>query len=247
MLMRVIALGSVVGVAGLATGLVDGGAVEREVGGADMGAGMGASGMRAELVSYLDAREAEFSMIPAERKAQLEELGAFVRANASAGTPVRLNFVCTHNSRRSHMSMLWAAAAAERLGLNVSTYSGGTETTAFNPRAVGAITRAGFLVEKLSDDANPVYLVRTGEDATPMVCFSKVYDGAPNPKAGFGAVMVCDSADESCPFVPGADERFAITYTDPKVSDGTKAEAETYDERSRQIAREMLYAMMSAR
>ena len=41
--------------------------------------------------------------------------------------------------------------------------------------------------------------------------------------------------------VLGAAERIAITYEDPKAFDGTDREAEAYDERCRQIAREMLY------
>jgi len=35
--------------------------------------------------------------------------------------------------------------------------------------------------------------------------------------------------------------RFALPYDDPKQSDGTPTEVKTYDERCRQIAREMLY------
>lgn len=45
----------------------------------------------------------------------------------------------------------------------------------------------------------------------------------------------------------GADARIAIPYDDPKASDGTEHEAQTYDERCRQIAREKLYAFREAR
>ena len=48
--------------------------------------------------------------------------------------------------------------------------------------------------------------------------------------------MVCNDADQKCPTVPGATDRFAIPFVDPKVSDGTEAEAATYDERCAQIA-----------
>jgi arsenate reductase len=214
------------------------------------------------LERYVAQRRGEFHLIPAARKAQLEELGAFVAAHQSRGQTLHLNFVCTHNSRRSHMSQLWAQVGADLAGLDVQTWSGGTEATAFNPRAVAAIERAGFTVadsgrtEYRPDEnakagvTNPVYIVSTasvpGANAREMTCFSKTWDAPHNPKSNFGAVMVCDSADEACPYVPGAEGRFAITYTDPKVSDNTDAEAATYDERCAQIAREMLYAMDSA-
>lgn len=198
--------------------------------------------MNTALAKYIAQRIAEFDDIPADRKAQLEELAAYIRDHRSADRPVRLTFVCTHNSRRSHMAQLWAAAAAQRYAVNAISYSGGTESTAFNPRAVAAIGRAGFDVRAAFDDTNPVYIVSMGEGLPVQTCFSKVYDGAPNPKKGFGAVMVCHSADEACPYVEGAEARFAITYVDPKVSDATPEEAATYDERCAQIAREILFA-----
>lgn len=193
--------------------------------------------------AYLDARAGEFGMIDEKRKRQLEEVSTYIEGERSAGRAVRLVFVCTHNSRRSHMSQLWAAAAAEKHGIEISTYSGGTETTAFNPRAVASLKRAGFDIQKTTNDENPVYHVRMGAGLSPLTCFSKVYDQAPNPKQDFGAVMVCDEADESCPFVIGSNGRFALPFVDPKISDDTDEEAATYDERCAQIAREMLSVM----
>lgn len=195
------------------------------------------------VASYLADRAAEFDEIPAERRAQLERLSGYITETRAAGRPVRLVFVCTHNSRRSHMAQLWAAAGAEAYGIEASTYSGGTEDTAFNPRAVEAMRRAGFEIERTTDGRNPVYHARMGGSAAAMTCFSKAFDNPPNPDEGFAAVMVCGEADEACPSVPGAEARFAITYVDPKVSDGTPEEAATYDERCAQICREMLYAM----
>lgn len=198
--------------------------------------------MNTALTSYIADRLAEFDAIPAERKAQLEDLAAYIRGTTSPDRPARLTFVCTHNSRRSHMAQLWAAAAAQHYAVNAISYSGGTEATAFNPRAVAAMARAGFDVRPAFDDINPVYLVSMGEGLPVQTCFSKVYDGAPNPKSAFAAVMVCHSADEACPYVAGAEARFAITYVDPKASDATPEEAATYDERCAQIAREILFA-----
>jgi arsenate reductase len=76
-----------------------------------------------------------------------------------------------------------------------------------------------------------------------MICFSKKFDDDFNPKTNFAAIMTCSEADENCPFVPGAEFRKSITYTDPKEADGTNREVEVYDERCRQIATEMFYMM----
>lgn len=200
------------------------------------------------LAASVDRLLAELDTIPAGRRERLEELAAFISARVEAGEPARLTFICTHNSRRSHMAQVWAQTAAHAFGVpGVETYSGGTEATAFNPRAVAALERAGFLVEVAGPSDNPVYGVQFAEDAEPMACFSKVFDRAPNPSAGFAAVMTCSAADAACPLVPGADERIAITYEDPKAFDGTAREAAAYDERCRQIAREMLWAFARVR
>ena len=53
--------------------------------------------------------------------------------------------------------------------------------------------------------------------------------------------MTCDSANEACPFVPGAEIRIPITFKDPKAFDNTPQQAEKYKERSLQIATELFY------
>jgi len=195
-----------------------------------------------KLNAMIGARISEFDRIPAGRRAELVSLAKSIREARGNDEAIRLVFICTHNSRRSHMSQIWAATAAAHYGVRgIHTYSGGTESTAFNPRAVDAMRRAGFDIARTTDDINPIYHVRYDEGAQPLTCFSKKYDGAPNPRSGYWAVMVCDSANAACPVVHGAARRFSITYEDPKVADGTSGEADKYDERCRQIGREMLY------
>lgn len=181
--------------------------------------------------------------IAAERRKPLDRLAAFVRARRSTGVPARLTFICTGNSRRSHLAQLWAAAAAHYHRIDgVETYSGGTEPSAFNPRTVAALERAGFVVERPEPAGdNPHYRVGYAGDAATIESFSKRYDDPSNPKADFAAIMTCSEADEGCPFVPGATLRISLPYDDPKLADGTPDEARHYDERSRQIATEMLY------
>lgn len=196
--------------------------------------------MNPDLTTLLARLTAEAVLIPSHRKQQLAELSAYVKENKDQ--PTRLNFICTHNSRRSHLGMIWAAVAAAHYGLeNVVSYSGGTEATAFNPRAVAALQRAGFYVE-CPEGENPHYLVHFSEDKPPLVCFSKVYDHPDNPKQDFAAIMTCSDADENCPVIPGVELRLPLTYEDPKVADDTPIEEERYDERVAQIGRELLYA-----
>ncbi len=194
------------------------------------------------LAENIVAMVADADHIAEERRACLRQLAGFVSQRITAGDPVGLIFICTHNSRRSQMAQIWAQTAAAHFGIRgVETYSGGTEATAFNPRAVAAIRRAGFQAEAVTDDANPIYLVRFSNDSDPIEAFSKVYDQPPNPADGFAAVMTCSEADAACPLVSGARERFAIAYEDPKAFDGTDREYDAYDERCRQIGREMLF------
>jgi protein-tyrosine-phosphatase len=200
-------------------------------------------GLYPKLASFVSERTGEFDRVPVDRREKLLELSRFVGERTRSGKPADLTFICTHNSRRSHLSQLWAQTAAYYFGIDgVATYSGGTEATAFNPRAVAAIERAGFVVEKVDEKDNPIYTVRYADQAAAMECFSKVYDQEPNPKEGFAAIMTCSAADEACPIVSGAAERIAIPFDDPKAFDGTDQEAEKYDERCLQIAREMLFA-----
>ncbi|MEM1185144.1 MAG: protein-tyrosine-phosphatase [Planctomycetota bacterium] len=203
--------------------------------------------LRPELVSYLAKRATEFDQIPEERKVRLERLAGYVKEKTLSSDDLRMIFVCTHNSRRSHMSQLWAAASAKLHGIDIESYSGGTEDTAFNPRAVASLRRAGFEIIKTTEARNPLYHVSMSDDpADTLTCWSKSYDNPPNPKDKFAAVMVCSDADESCPAVFGEDFHLALPFVDPKVSDNTPAEAATYDERCAQIAREFLYVFTKA-
>jgi len=201
------------------------------------------------LQKYVAARTAEFDLIPPERKDQLNHIANYVQSRLNSQQPAQLTFVCTHNSRRSFLTQIWAKVAATHYGLlDVETFSGGTEVSAFNPRAIAALRRAGFDISQPQSNpsqpdptSNPHYHVRYQSDAPPLECFSKTYSDPANPKSDFCAVMVCSTADQACPLVAGASLRLAIPYDDPKAIDDTPAEVQKYDERCQQIAREMLY------
>ena len=194
------------------------------------------------IASYLQNAEKNFNDIPKERKAKLKEIALYLQPKIREGKKANLVFICTHNSRRSHMGQLWAYAAAEYYGIKgVSNFSGGTENTAFNERAVRVLVKAGFDITKVTEGTNPIYAVKYADSEPVVSAFSKVYKDAPNPTADFAAIMTCSQADEACPIVVGASARFAIPYEDPKKADGQPNETEVYNERCKQIATEVLY------
>ncbi len=185
---------------------------------------------------------AGFDHISTSRKLVLGELTMFVQRRIKVGSKIYLNFICTHNSRRSHLAQIWAQTAAFHYGIpDVVCLSGGTEATAFNPRAVKAMRDIGFGIKQITEVQNPVYEVYFSEEAGPIIAFSKKYDDAYNQCKDFSAIMTCSHADENCPLVLGSSSRIVITYDDPKEFDGTPLEEEMYRERVFQIGREMLY------
>jgi len=194
-----------------------------------------------KILNYLE-KSRDFSKITIERKEKLEKLSDYIRNKFSINEIIKLNFICTHNSRRSHIAQIWAAVAAEYYGIsNVETFSGGTEATAFNITAVNSMRRCGFEINVEKDGTNPVYKVSYGNSVNTISAFSKVFNDKFNPSENFAAIMVCSEADETCPFVPGVDARFALPFDDPKAFDSTELESQKYDERSRQISIEMMY------
>lgn len=177
-----------------------------------------------------------------ERKQTLQPLINYIQTKVTENKNANLSFICTHNSRRSHLSQVWAQAAAHFYQLkNVYCYSGGTEATALFPMVAKTLEHAGFEIEVLSEGKNPVYAIKYNENEHPIVGFSKTFDHAFNPKSEFAAIMTCSDADANCPFIPGAEKRIPVKYDDPKAFDNTPQQAEKYEERSNQIAAEMLY------
>jgi len=195
-----------------------------------------------DLGRYVGQRKKEFNQITEERKKQLSRLAKALRQDLDLECSADLIFICTHNSRRSHMGQLWAMLAAHTYEIiGIRCFSGGTEATAFNPGAIKALEKAGLEITLLEEDSNPEYLVCFPGAEEGIRVFSKKYEDPPNPTKDFIAVLTCNEADEACPVVTGASSRFSITYEDPKAYDGTPEEESAYEQRSQQIAREMFY------
>ncbi|WP_299365503.1 protein-tyrosine-phosphatase [Winogradskyella sp.] len=189
-----------------------------------------------------DIKQLDITSIGESRKAVLQLLIDFIENKINDKSVINLNFICTHNSRRSHLSQVWAQALAHYYNVkNIFTYSGGTEATALFPSAAEALESSGFKIKKLSNETNPLYAIKYSEVKHPIIGFSKTFDDPFNPSSEFAAIMTCDSANEACPFVPGSEKRIPLTYEDPKAFDNTPQQAEKYKERSLQIATELKY------
>lgn len=204
---------------------------------------------RTELYNNLQATIQSLSLIEvaAERRELLEPCIHYLRQKLQDGKVVNLVFICTHNSRRSHLAQVWAQAISHWFGYYMVTcYSGGTETTAMYPTVARTLEKSGFTVSRLGTQDNPVYAVKYGETLHPIIAFSKEFSHPFNPTENFAAVMTCMHADENCPYVTGAEVRLSVPYEDPKQFDGTAREHRKYEERSLQIASELYYIFQQA-
>ncbi len=177
-----------------------------------------------------------------ERKAQLEPLIAYIQQKYDEDQEININFICTHNSRRSHLAQIWAQTAASFYRIkNVHCYSGGTEETALYDKVVFTLREQGFQFLQLAAGNNPIYAIKYDDNSAPLIGFSKKYDHPYNPLSHFAAVMTGSQADGGCPCVTGAKRRIPITFEDPKISDDTPDQDKVYAKRSLEIGQDMCY------
>lgn len=200
------------------------------------------------LHAYIEGLDT--TTIPEHRKAILQGLIDFISANVQAGRDCNLNFICTHNSRRSHLGQIWAQTMATYYNTNqVNCYSGGTEATGLYPQVAATLQSVGFTIHPISHGNNVVYAIKAGENLAPNIAFSKQYNHPFNPSSNFAAALTCSQADQDCPLILGATARIPLDYKDPKEFDNTELKAVKYLERCTQIATEMKYvfSMVNAR
>ncbi len=205
---------------------------------------MGMTTTQTTLFSGLQSIISSFTPkhISKERAVILQPLIDYIQEKIHKNETIRLNFICTHNSRRSHLSQVWAQSIAHYFGVkNVFCYSGGTEATALFPMVLETLKNTGFQVTPLSEGKNSVYSIKYATNEHPIIGFSKKFDADFNPASMFAAIMTCSSAYHGCPFIAGAEKRIAITFEDPKAFDNSPQQAEKYKQRSMQIATEFFY------
>ncbi|WP_299669027.1 hypothetical protein [uncultured Polaribacter sp.] len=176
-----------------------------------------------------------------DRKQLLNTISEKVAAAYTKHGIVNLNFICTHNSRRSQLGQVWAFYAAHFFNLHINSFSGGTEVTAFYRNTVKTLQKVGFDFQ-LADFShqNPKYLISFKGSKKTILGFSKRFDNIENCTP-FIAITTCNNADKNCPFIPTALERFHLPFEDPKTSDGTSEQTATYLKTNLQIAAEVYF------
>lgn len=182
------------------------------------------------------------NQISENRLAVLQPLSQYIQERVNEDQKIRLHFICTHNSRRSHFSQVWAQTLALYFNIeNVLCYSGGTAVTALFPLVAQTFKKNGFHVEKISRGDNPIYTIKYAENEPALIGFSKTVEDNFNPQSCFAAIMTCSHADSECPLVNGAEARFPINFEDPKAFDDSPLNVQKYNEKSLEIATELFY------
>jgi arsenate reductase len=190
-----------------------------------------------DIIDVLD-----ISSIQEDRKDILQSLTNYIQEKVDNKTDVNLNFICTHNSRRSHLAQIWAQTLAAYFKIpHVHCYSGGTEATAIFPMTTKTLMNQGYVFQTLVEGENPIYTIKYSPNRQPIIGFSKIYNDDFNPSSNFAAILTCSEADHDCPFIPNADIRIPLTFEDPKKYDNTPLQEEKYKERSLNIATELYY------
>ena len=179
--------------------------------------------------------------IAASRKPILNELVKYINSKKASKREVHLNFICTHNSRRSQFCQIWAETASAYYNKKTYCYSGGLVVTEFNVNAVNTMKKCGFDVIK-SASKNPTYsLYYSNSRLRPISVFSKLYNDPANKANSFAAITTCSDAEENCPFILNAEKRIFLQYDDPKLFDNLPNKMEKYFDCSLQIASELFY------
>ncbi len=194
-----------------------------------------------KVEKFIQFRINDFDEIDEFRKTLIKSLVDYIIKCIKKQNFVRLMFLCTYNSRRSHLSQVWATIAAYYYEIpNVETFSGGTEETSIYKSSMDVLKIAGMEINQ-SNGTNPIYEILYAKDVKAIKAYSKVYYIRENPTEKYGAIVNCSKADKSCPIITGADFRFTMLYKDPKEFDNTKFELEKYIETNNIIATELLY------
>ena len=177
--------------------------------------------------------------IAEERIERLQKVVEYTLESIHRQKEAHLNFICTHNSRRSHLAQIWAQVMAYYHEVDgIYCFSAGTEETQVNSQIISTLIDQGFQIELQEQGVNPKYEISFAQNTSPILAFSKSV-AQQQIAQPFAAIMTCSDADENCPFIPGTQARIALNYEDPKAFDGTPLAKEKYLERSIQIASEM--------
>ena len=174
-----------------------------------------------------------------KRAIVLNEIVNYINKKRSENKISKLNFICTHNSRRSQFCQFWATFFSNYYNIRCEAYSGGTVETEVYKSVVNNIRDYGFNIS-FKECNNPIYSIKF-KNVNLGNYFSKFYYDFKNPKNEFAAIMTCSDAEKICPFVEGSEVKFYLPYEDPKKYDKSKSEKNDYKKTSEKIASEMNY------
>ena len=172
-----------------------------------------------------------------KRAIVLNEIVNYINKKRSENKISKLNFICTHNSRRSQFCQFWATFFSNYYNIRCEAYSGGTVETEVYKSVVNNIRDYGFNIS-FKECNNPIYSIKF-KNVNLGNYFSKFYYDFKNPKNEFAAIMTCSDAEKTCPFVEGSEIKFYLPYEDPKKYDKSKSEKNDYKKTSEKIASEM--------
>lgn len=182
------------------------------------------------------------NQISQDRKEHLKNLASAFSEKIQGKEILNLNFICTHNSRRSQIAEIVFRLCAHHFQLDgFQVFSSGTEETALNERVTVALRKHGFQVELVEERENPIYAIFFSDqrEEEPAM-FSKTFEDE-SIDTPFSAIMVCGDAEENCPFISTADDRYSLKYLDPKYADETPDEGKVYAEKVVEIGTEIYF------
>ena len=197
--------------------------------------------MTSNILENIERFVHQITFIDEERKILLNLLSDSIYEQLQQQKTISLAFICTHNSRRSHLAQMWFWLACQRFGLtNIECLSAGTEKTALNDRIVDSARRFGLTIQTKDRSTNPIYQLSSPLADQQLSLFSKKVEELPNSINKPMAIMVCDHASENCPYV-NFKKVGHLHYVDPKYADDTIEESMVYDKTLQRIACEMIY------
>ena len=124
-------------------------------------------------------------------------------SNLAKKAPMRVLFLCTHNSSRSQMA---EGLLQTRGGERYQVFSAGTHPRGVHPLAIRAMAELGIDISEAA-----------GHRAKSLDEF------ADQPPMDL-VVTVCDEAAEECPYFPGARRQEHWGFPDPSTATGTEDE-----------------------
>ena len=198
--------------------------------------------------SEIENKITEFktNKIISTRKRILVEIINYIQSKIDLEKEINLNFICTHNSRRSHFSQIWAQVLSDYFKIKkFKSFSGGTISTEIAENVINSLIKCGFRLNSKIRKKNLIYKLSYSDHLNEISCFSKKFNDKVNPKKNFVALMTCSSAEKNCPFIMGADKIISIPYEDPKIFDNSRFCDEEYMKTNLVIASEMYYVFSS--